>query len=203
MIAAGCSSEIGSGANDGSVANGGGTVTCTSTSDCGGRDCEHITGRASGACVDHCTTAPCAVGYRCVTGSSVGLEASCLVDCSRGATCAPGFVCGTNFAGVSGVCIPAAWSGTSSPPTGSGTVICARTSDCGGRDCEHITGRTSGVCVDHCTTAPCASGHRCATLASIGLEASCLIDCANGAACASGFRCQTTYRVCVPAEWDP
>ena len=64
MIVAGCSSGMGPGANDGSVAPGGGTVTCAHDSDCAGGDCEHVTGRTSGVCVDHCATAPCAAGYR-------------------------------------------------------------------------------------------------------------------------------------------
>jgi hypothetical protein len=89
----------------------------------------------------------------------------------------------------------------------SDTKLCAQDSDCGSKDCEHVTGKTTGACMDHCDVNPnaCSPGFVCVGSVAIKLQASCLVDC-SVAACADGFTCAASYqgatKVCIPTEWS-
>lgn len=91
------------------------------------------------------------------------------------------------------------------PATGS--VVCSDDPQCGGEDCEHVNGKQSGLCVSHCDTNPnaCGAGQTCVGDSNIGLQASCLVDCANGS-CPGGLVCANSFsgasNVCVPSDWQ-
>jgi hypothetical protein len=84
--------------------------------------------------------------------------------------------------------------------------ICSSDDDCSAAhaECRHVTTSDVGMCSSSCSNdSDCPSNHSCQSGESIGLEASCIQNCADQE-CPSSFECVENAdgrEICIPAAW--